>query len=118
MVARSSAVPRLAADDPRMPGRGTPQAQTRVEARAPSQPARVRQQCRAAVAANPPSGAEGWNTTRDLPGRSCGVRDLPYRILFLPPPHAHVKADHTVLIARAQHRYVAIDVVLSLDDLL
>jgi hypothetical protein len=45
------------------------------------------------------------------------VNGLP-SILFLPPPHADIKADHTVLIARAQHRYVAIDVVLALDDLL
>jgi hypothetical protein len=39
-------------------------------------------------------------------------------ILFLPAAHAHIEADHPVLIARAQHRYVAIDVVLALDDLL
>src|SRR5580692_8163861 len=118
MVARSSVLPRLAADDPHTPGRGTAPAQTRGEALAPWQPGRVRPRYRAAVAANPPSGAEGWNTSRDLRRRSCRARYLPYRILFLPPPHAHIKADHPILIARAQHRYVAIDVVLALDDLL
>src|SRR5580765_2030501 len=39
-------------------------------------------------------------------------------ILFLPSTDAHIEADHTVLVARTQYRYVAVDVVLALNDLL
>src|SRR5580765_6457069 len=118
MVARLSALPRSAVDDLRTPGRGTAPVQTRDEALAPWQPARVRWQCRDAAAGNSPSGAEGWYTERRFPRRSCGVGDEAPIILFLPLPDAHIKADHAVLVARAQYRYVALDVVLALNDLL
>src|SRR5215469_6303078 len=39
-------------------------------------------------------------------------------ILFLPPADAHIKAHNPVLITRPLHRQVAVDVVLTLDDLL
>src|ERR1700728_1543063 len=49
--------------------------------------------------------------------RSLG--NLPVRIiLFLWLSNADVEADHTVLISRAHHRNVAIDVVFALNDLL
>src|ERR1035438_2557949 len=45
--------------------------------------------------------------------------NLPVRtILFLALSNADVEADHAVLIARAHHRNVAIDVVFALNDLL
>src|ERR1700736_5535698 len=42
---------------------------------------------------------------------------LPSR-LFLALSHADIEADHAVLIARAHHRNVALDVVLALNNLL
>src|ERR1700749_666299 len=39
-------------------------------------------------------------------------------ILFLALANADIEADHAVLIARAHHRNVAVDVVFALDDLL
>src|SRR5258708_4157385 len=45
-----------------------------------------------------------------------------YRIiplmLFLPPADAHIEADHTVLVARAYRRNIAIEIVFALNDLL
>jgi hypothetical protein len=40
------------------------------------------------------------------------------RRLFLAAANANVKADHAVLITRADHREIPVDVVLSLDNLL
>jgi hypothetical protein len=39
-------------------------------------------------------------------------------ILFLALPDADIEADHAVLIARAHHRNISIDVVFALNDLL
>src|SRR3984885_10034201 len=51
--------------------------------------------------------------------RSCSLGNLPVRIiLFLALSNADVEADHAVLIPRAHHRNVAIDVVFALNDLL
>src|SRR5579864_7937008 len=38
--------------------------------------------------------------------------------LFLALPHADIEADHSVLIARAHHGDIAIEVILALNDLL
>src|ERR1019366_308555 len=116
---RSSALRQWAKDDLHTPDLDNVQARIRGAAPATWHPAPARRPHRAPAVGTRPCAAASARMRQFRQKNSCGRTLHPVRtILFLALSNADIEAHHAVLIARAHHRNIAIDVVFALNDLL